>query len=57
MVQNVEIISTKNKEKVSLGSTVTIVELLDGMSETYTIVGHEESDPANWKNCLHITCR
>lgn len=37
------------KDEVSLGKTVTIVELPDGDEETYTIVGGAEANPLEGK--------
>src|SRR5699024_11415142 len=46
MVRNAVIIENdqENKNIVSLGNTVTFVELPDGDEESYTIVGSAESD-------------
>jgi transcription elongation factor GreA len=38
-----------DKETVSLGKTVTFVELPDGEEESYTIVGSAEADPFEGK--------
>lgn len=47
MIRNAKIISSDNQDKnvVNVGSKVTIQELPDGDTETYTIVGSAESDP------------
>lgn len=51
MIANAEIIEEEKEHKsaksVSLGSTVTIVDLSDDTEETYTIVGSIEADPLN----------
>jgi len=52
MLSNVEIIDDKKattKKTVSLGSTVTILDLDSNEEETYTIVGSVEADPFNGK--------
>ncbi len=51
MLMNVELIDTNNEKssKVSIGNTVTFMELPDGLEETYTIVGAIEADPLNSK--------
>ena len=38
-----------NKDTVTLGKSVTFVELPDGDEETYTIVGSAEADPFEGK--------
>ncbi|PLT30904.1 transcription elongation factor GreA [Peribacillus deserti] len=47
MVRNAKIIQEDemNSDTVSLGKSVTFVELPDGEEETYTIVGSAEADP------------
>jgi transcription elongation factor GreA len=47
MIRNAQIIEedTENPDVVSLGKSVTFVELPDGEEETYTIVGSAEADP------------
>ncbi|ANB55906.1 transcription elongation factor greA [Anoxybacillus sp. B7M1] len=47
MIRNAQIIEedTENPDIVSLGKSVTFVELPDGEEETYTIVGSAEADP------------
>jgi len=47
MIRNAKIIEedTENSSVVSLGKSVTFVELPDGEEETYTIVGSAEADP------------
>lgn len=46
MIYNAEIIkSDTNDKNISIGKTVTFVELPDGEEETYTIVGIAEADP------------
>ena len=52
MLTNVEIIDDKKittKKTVSLGSTVTIMDLDSNEEETYAIVGSVEADPFNGK--------
>lgn len=53
MIANAEIIEedkgTSSSKSVSLGSTVTILDLSDNSEETYTIVGSIEADPLNGK--------
>lgn len=51
MLRNVEIISEDdvNTSVVSLGKSVTFIELPDGEEETYTIVGSAEADPSEGK--------
>ncbi|TDQ38015.1 transcription elongation factor GreA [Aureibacillus halotolerans] len=50
MLRNAEIIEEdKNTDMVSLGKTVTFVELPDGEEESYTIVGSAEADPFEGK--------
>ena len=38
-----------NSDTVTLGKTVTFIELPDGDEETYTIVGSAEADPFEGK--------
>ncbi|MBA4492964.1 transcription elongation factor GreA [Paenactinomyces guangxiensis] len=47
MIRNAKIINSENQDKnvVHVGSKVTIQELPEGDTETYTIVGSAESDP------------
>ncbi|SEM49187.1 transcription elongation factor GreA [Paenisporosarcina quisquiliarum] len=46
MIRNAVIIEGEgNNDTVSLGKTVTFVEIPDGDEETYTIVGSAEADP------------
>lgn len=47
MIRNAVIIEEdeKNNDIVSLGKTVSFVEIPDGDEETYTIVGSAEADP------------
>ncbi|MFJ7826868.1 transcription elongation factor GreA [Psychrobacillus sp. OK028] len=46
MIRNAVIIEGEgNNDIVSLGKTVTFVEIPDGDEETYTIVGSAEADP------------
>lgn len=51
MIANAEIIAegkqTATKKTVSLGSTVTILDMSSNEEETYTIVGSIEADPLN----------
>ncbi|ASS91997.1 MAG: transcription elongation factor GreA [Bacillaceae bacterium] len=51
MIRNAKIIEedTENKTTVSLGKSVTFIELPDGEEETYTIVGSAEADPFEGK--------
>ncbi|MBW8348197.1 transcription elongation factor GreA [Bacillus sp. IITD106] len=51
MVRNAKIIEDDelNADIVTLGKTVTFVELPDGDEETYTIVGSAEADPFEGK--------
>ncbi|AXY25439.1 transcription elongation factor GreA [Suicoccus acidiformans] len=51
MIRFAEIIDDKDiaADEVSLGRTVTFVEMPDGDEETYTIVGSAESDPLEFK--------
>jgi len=51
MIRNAKIIEDDelNSDQVSLGKTVTFIELPDGDEETYTIVGSAEADPFEGK--------
>jgi transcription elongation factor GreA len=51
MIRNAVIIEEdqENSDTVSLGRSVTFVELPDGDEETYTIVGSAEADPFEGK--------
>ena len=52
MIRNAKIIeedATMASDTVSLGKSVTFVELPDGDEETYTIVGSAEADPFEGK--------
>ncbi|MBM7701430.1 transcription elongation factor GreA [Metabacillus iocasae] len=51
MIRNARIIEedSENSSIVSLGKSVTFVELPDGEEETYTIVGSAEADPFEGK--------
>jgi len=51
MIRNAKIIeeNSENSNVVSLGKSVTFVELPDGEEETYTIVGSAEADPFEGK--------
>ncbi|MFJ5965401.1 MULTISPECIES: transcription elongation factor GreA [unclassified Bacillus (in: firmicutes)] len=50
MIRNAKIIEHEgNSNVVSLGKTVTFVELPDGEEESYTIVGSAEADPFEGK--------
>jgi transcription elongation factor GreA len=52
MIRNAKIIvedTTGNVTTVTLGKSVTFVELPDGEKETYTIVGSAEADPFEGK--------
>src|SRR5690625_1677254 len=51
MIRNAVIIENDQEDSnvVSLGNSVTFIELPDGEEETYTIVGSAESDPFEGK--------
>ncbi|MCU9613962.1 transcription elongation factor GreA [Caldibacillus lycopersici] len=51
MIRNAVIIEddTANSDTVTLGKTVTFIELPDGEEESYTIVGSAEADPFEGK--------
>lgn len=51
MIRNSVIIENdeENQDTVSLGKSVTFIELPDGDEETYTIVGSAEADPFEGK--------
>lgn len=51
MIRNAKIIeaSEMKTDEVSLGKTVTFIELPDGEEESYTIVGSAEADPFEGK--------
>jgi transcription elongation factor GreA len=51
MIRNAKIIQedADNSTTVSLGKSVTFIELPDGEEETYTIVGSAEADPFEGK--------
>ncbi len=51
MIRNAKIIeeNSVNSDEVSLGKTVTFIELPDGEEESYTIVGSAEADPFEGK--------
>ena len=51
MIRNAKIISDAelSRDTVSLGTSVTFIELPDGDEETYTIVGSAEADPFEGK--------
>jgi transcription elongation factor GreA len=51
MIRNAEIIQddNSNPDVVSMGKSVTFIELPDGDKETYTIVGSAEADPFEGK--------
>jgi transcription elongation factor GreA len=50
MIRNAKIIASNElSDSVSLGSSVTFVELPNGDEETYTIVGSAEADPFEGK--------
>ncbi|GGH68397.1 transcription elongation factor GreA [Compostibacillus humi] len=50
MIRNAVIIENdENNNTVSLGKSVTFIELPDGEEETYTIVGSAEADPFEGK--------
>lgn len=42
-----------SKDEVLIGATVTVKDSEDGEEYTYTLVGAEEADPANWKISVH----
>ncbi|MCR5184520.1 MAG: transcription elongation factor GreA [Bacilli bacterium] len=56
ILNNSEIIteSGKNKNRVSLGSTVTLKNLSNGKTDTYMLVSSVEADPFNKK--ISIAC-
>ena len=51
MIRNAKIIEedARNSDMVTLGKTVTFIELPDGDEETYSIVGSAEADPFEGK--------
>ena len=49
MLEHAKIIDTKSKDKVSVGTTVTINYIDDDETEEYRIVGSLEADPLNNK--------
>ena len=51
MLHNAELINPKSEQTttVTLGSSVTFIELPDGDEETYTIVGKADADPLQYK--------
>ncbi|WP_276210314.1 transcription elongation factor GreA [Heyndrickxia coagulans] len=49
MIRNAKIIEDDGTDTVSLGKSITFVELPDGEEETYTIVGSAEADPFEGK--------
>ncbi len=49
MIRNAKIIEDNDSDVVSLGKSVTFVELPEGDEETYTIVGSAEADPFEGK--------
>lgn len=51
MIRNAKIIAESElaRDSVSLGSSVTFIELPDGDEETYSIVGSAEADPFEGK--------
>ncbi|EAG9603264.1 transcription elongation factor GreA, partial [Listeria monocytogenes] len=51
MIRNAQIIDAAEAHNglVTLGNTVTFIELPDGEEETYTIVGSAEADPFEGK--------
>lgn len=51
MIRNAKIIeeNSVNSDEVSLGKTVTFIELPNGEEESYTIVGSAEADPFEGK--------
>ena len=50
MIRNAVIIEESESDIVTLGKSVTFIELPDGEEETYTIVGSAEADPFEGKN-------
>jgi transcription elongation factor GreA len=49
MIRNAVIIEESESDIVTLGKSVTFIELPDGEEETYTIVGSAEADPFEGK--------
>ncbi|MEG6575530.1 MAG: transcription elongation factor GreA [Caldibacillus debilis] len=49
MLRNAIIIEEDDSDVVTLGKSITFVELPDGEEETYTIVGSAEADPFEGK--------
>ncbi|KYD11167.1 MAG: transcription elongation factor GreA [Caldibacillus debilis] len=49
MLRNAVIIEEDDSDVVTLGKSITFVELPDGEEETYTIVGSAEADPFEGK--------
>ncbi|WP_153123192.1 transcription elongation factor GreA [Peribacillus tepidiphilus] len=49
MIRNAKIIEDNDSDVVSLGKSVTFIELPEGDEETYTIVGSAEADPFEGK--------
>jgi len=49
MIRNAVIIEENESDTVSLGKSVTFIELPDGEEETYIIVGSAEADPFEGK--------
>lgn len=47
MIQQASIIEVTDNETVEMGSTISLYELPNDNTETYTIVGVEEADPSN----------
>lgn len=45
MIENAVVISEKNTDKVSIGSTVKVKYIDDNETDIYTIVGSKEADP------------
>ena len=50
LIENAEIIEkTKSVDTVTLGSTITVVDIAEGVEETYQIVGSQEANPMQGK--------
>ena len=50
LIENAEIIEkTKSVDTVTLGSTITVIDVEEGVEETYQIVGSQEANPMQGK--------
>ncbi|MCL2391729.1 MAG: transcription elongation factor GreA [Oscillospiraceae bacterium] len=50
LIENVEIVkASEKKDKVGIGSKVTVKDLEDNSEEVYEIVGSQEADPAEFR--------